>query len=465
MDYPLVTVYITNYNYEKYIEQSIASVRAQTLQDYELIIIDDGSTDGSREIIETYRGTPKTTIIYQQNKGLNITNNVAMRASTGKYIVRLDADDFLVPTALQEMTRVLEANDELGLVFPDYYYVDADGEITGEERRHNFEKEVSLFDQPAHGACTMIRLSFLKKIGGYNESFTCQDGYDLWLKFITHYSVSNINKPLFYYRRHGENLTTNEERILATRRAIKETFIDKRSGTNATLVIIPVRNTSINGESWPLFKVDGKTILARKVDMCLAANTAAMVAITSSSPEILVYAKQAFKGNPQVAVVERPARLAGMNQTLGKTIALTLDEVLKTGVKLEYVITASLEYPFVEHGILDDMVNTLLLFKVDSVLSVRPDNRMYYQHTGHTLKPILEQDQFTKMEREAIYKGAGGLVISSIESFKKYGKINGGKTSHVVVDEQTAFGVFSEFDFILFKKYIARETSSLLEDK
>src|SRR5690606_40322334 len=112
---PLVSVYITNYNYGKYIRQSIESLLNQSLQDFELFIIDDGSTDSSRKIIEEYAHHPQLSIIYQRNKGLNITNNIALRVSTGKYIMRLDADDFLEPDALEIMSSKLEANPELGL--------------------------------------------------------------------------------------------------------------------------------------------------------------------------------------------------------------------------------------------------------------------------------------------------------------------------------------------------------------
>jgi CMP-N-acetylneuraminic acid synthetase len=449
---PLVTIYITNYNYEKYIEQSIQSVFAQTLQDFELIIIDDGSTDNSRALIEQYRDKEGVTIIYQQNKGLNITNNVAMRVSRGKYIMRLDADDYLTETALEDMSRLLEENDALGLVFPDYYYVDAQGRKTGEERRHNFEKEVSLYDQPAHGACTMIRLSFLKKIGGYNESFTCQDGYDLWLKFITHYSVTNINKPLFYYRRHGENLTTNEERILETRRAIKETFIAKEQSRASALMVIPVRNTKIHGESWPLYQQGDTTVLAHKVEQCLQADTCAYTYIISEDSSILTYARQRFKDEARVKVLERPARFAGPNQTLGDTVNLAVEDAEREGMTPKFVLTAALEYPFLTSAILDDAVNTLLLFQSDAILSVRPDNKMYYRHTGHTLTPILDQEKFTRLEREAIYKAAGGIMLSTVSSFKEHKKINAGKISHVVVDETTAFGVHSPFDFGIYKR-------------
>ena len=159
---PLISVYITNYNYEKYLAQAIESVLNQTFKGFELFIIDDGSSDESKNIMESYRERDEITLIYQKNKGLNITNNVAMRLSSGKYLMRLDADDYLEPTALEVLSNTLEGDDELGLVFPNYYYVNKKGDRIGEEKRHNFDKDVSLYDQPAHGACTMIRLKFLK---------------------------------------------------------------------------------------------------------------------------------------------------------------------------------------------------------------------------------------------------------------------------------------------------------------
>jgi hypothetical protein len=366
-DSPLVSVYITNYNYERFIEKSIQSVFSQTLKDWELIIIDDGSTDNSKEIIERYRKEDQVTIIYQQNKGLNITNNVAMRVAKGKYIMRLDADDFLATDALEKMSYALEADDSLGLIFPDYYYVDAEGHITGEEKRHNFEKEVSLYDQPAHGACTMIRLTFLKKIGGYNESFTCQDGYDLWLKFITHYSVRNITEPLFYYRRHGSNLTTNEERILETRRAIKETFLNLESVEKSCLMVIPARNTKIKGQSIPLYKLGEETLLSSKVNAGLQARAIGKICVVSEDREVLSYARSRYKDESRVEIIQRPSQLAGPNQTLGATVKLALDYVQSLGDHFRYVMTAALDFPFVQAQIFDETVNTIELFKVDAI--------------------------------------------------------------------------------------------------
>lgn len=459
MDYQLlVTVYITNYNYAAYLKTAVESVLNQSLQDFELIIIDDGSTDHSKEIIETYRVNPKVSIIYQQNKGLNITNNVAMRAAKGKYIMRLDADDFLESTALEVISSALEADDTLGLVFPDYYYVDADGERTGVEKRHNFEKEVSLYDQPAHGACTMIRLDFLKKLGGYNESFTCQDGYELWIKFISHYKVGNINQPLFSYRRHGNNLTTNEKKILDTRKKIKALFVEENLKSPSTLGIIPIRNTKIGAMSLPLFEMNGKSLLIHKIEECLKSSKLNKLVISSADTEIIDHLESQGIKNERLSIMKRPINFAGLNQTLFDTFEQVINAEASIGNTYDAVMSLSIEYPFLTYDTIDEAVDTLTLFNSDAVMSVRPDNRMYYQHNGHSLTPILDQEKFTKLEREALYKGVGGIVLSKIDNFKHHKKLVGGSISHIVVDQKTAFGIFNAFDFEVFQ---ALHTSQL----
>ena len=92
---PLITIYITNHNYGKYLSKSINSVLKQTYSNYELIIIDDGSTDNSKNIIKKYQNLKNIKIIFQKNKGLLVSNNIALKLSNGDYITRLDADDWL----------------------------------------------------------------------------------------------------------------------------------------------------------------------------------------------------------------------------------------------------------------------------------------------------------------------------------------------------------------------------------
>ena len=229
---PSVTIYITNYNYGAYLEQAIQSVLNQTFTDYELIIIDDGSTDDSKDIIGQYQKYKNIFTIFQKNKGLNASNNIALNLSRGEYIIRLDADDYFVSQAIELMVSELNRNQDHVLVFPDYYHVDEKGNIIEEIKRHDFTNNVSLFDQPAHGACTMIRTEILKSIGGYDEEFNRQDGYDIWLKISRLYQVKNISLPLFYYRQHQKSITKNESQLFDTRTKVIEKNVKNRKLEN-----------------------------------------------------------------------------------------------------------------------------------------------------------------------------------------------------------------------------------------
>ena len=292
---PLVTVYVTNHNYGKYINKAIKSVLEQSLKNFELIIIDDGSKDNSKKIIDKYKNNKKITTIFQKNRGLIVSNNLALRLAKGKYILRLDADDWLDLHALEIMSSILEKNSKIGLVFPDYYIVNKNGEIIESVRRHNFKK-VKLLDQPAHGACTMVRKENLQDIGGYDEEFNCQDGYYLWLRFIKKYLIRNINLPLFYYRQHRDSLSRNTQKILDNRSIITKK-ISKMGETKKmrVLAILPIRGLKISPYSMVLRKIKKKPLVFYTIDNLLKCNQVKYIVITSPDIHILGILKKRYK--------------------------------------------------------------------------------------------------------------------------------------------------------------------------
>ncbi len=446
---PLISVYITNHNYGAYIEKAIKSVLDQTLEDFELIIIDDGSTDNSKEIIESYKHLEFVSIIYQQNKGLNVTNNIAIRASKGKYIIRLDADDYFDKNALLLLSNELEQNKNLGLVFPDYYLVDEHDQVIGLERRHEFEKNVVLYDQPAHGACTMIRKKFLVELGGYDESFTCQDGYDLWLKFVDQHDVKNINTPLFYYRQHGSNLTKNEKRILSTRQKIKKKFLEKQKKEDYdTLAIIPFRGAKTNSFQLAFEKVNGQNIVDLKVQEALKARHIIEVVVTTPDESVLTYVKDRYGDNTRVTIHNRQSDLARHNVRFDVTVEEIVNSVINHE-RFQAFMVLSPEFPFITVNEIEDAIHTLLIFDADSLISVRPETNMLFQHDGEGMKVILNQDKFTKLEREVLYRYTGGISLTTRDYFLNFKKLIGGKVGHIVLDQVSAHGIFSEFDLKL----------------
>ena len=112
---PKVSVIIPTYNYGKYIEKAIDSVLAQTYKDFEIIVVDDGSTDNTREIIET-RYKDKVRYFYQENKGAPVARNKGIKESMGEYLVFLDADDWLMPMALLSRLEYLKKHFDCGWI-------------------------------------------------------------------------------------------------------------------------------------------------------------------------------------------------------------------------------------------------------------------------------------------------------------------------------------------------------------
>ena len=451
-----VTVYITNYNYSKFIRRAITSVLDQTYQHFELFIIDDGSSDESHKIIEEYRTNPKVTILYQKNKGLNITNNIALKLSSGDYIVRLDADDFFREDALEIMVRYLDEDPELGLVFPDYFIIDVNDEVTSEFKRLDFNGDVTLLDLPAHGACTMIRTSYLREVGGYNESYRCQDGYELWVKFTTKFKVQNVSESLFYYRRHGYNLTNNELKILETRFNIKDDYVKgSKMILPKTLCVIPIRNKYFQNRNLAFHQIGDETILEHKINSVLKTKYVDTIAVISSNSEVESYIHEKY--GDQVNFIYRPEKLGSNNESIVNSLNYIFDSDNIKEQNFKAILILSIEFPLLKSETIDEAILTTKIFNADSCISVRSDDSIFYQHHGKGLVPILSRDKYTRLEREALYKSVGGLYYTYTKNFKKEQNLLNGQVSHVVVDKNGALEIQSELDLEIANFLIGKE--------
>ena len=456
---PLVTVYLVNHNYSRFIRKSIESVLAQTMKSFELLIIDDGSTDNSREIISKYEAYPNISVIFQRNKGLNVTNNIALRAARGKYIIRLDADDWLDENALHVMSSAMERDPEIGLLFPDYYMVSESGQVLEVVRRHDFS-EVTLHDQPAHGACTMARRALLQEIGGYDESFRCQDGYDIWLRFIAHAKIRNINLPLFYYRQHNSSLSKNEIKILDTRSKIIQKRIAEKSINHSALVVIPVRGRIVDPRSMALENLGDKALIDWTIDAALSAECVENILVTSPDPEVINHVNSRYRSD--VLVHLREKNLAQINSFLDDTIKQAAEFYVNQHEEPQAVVALYAESPFRYARHIDTALNVLSLYGVDSVIAVRPETDVFYQHDGHGLKP-LRSGHVLRLEAEEIFRAVGDMHVVSWSWLMAGGGIPGGSIGHVILEQSAALSVTNEWEWRL-AKVLADEISKDAEN-
>lgn len=440
---PLVTVYITNHNYSRYLKQAIESVLSQKFRSFELIIIDDGSTDNSRDVIEMYRGNPRVKIVYQQNKGLNISNNIAINLSRGRYIIRLDADDYLDENALLIMANKLEKDEDLTLVFPDYYVVDENGDVLSCQRRHNFQ-DLTVKDRPAHGACTMIRKDTLIEVDGYCEDFKCQDGYDIWVKLIDKFKVANVNLPLFYYRQHEKNLTRNQEEILTTRHEIIRRHTNNRQiNRKRHIGVIPIRGGE-KETTLALRRFIDTTLLDIVITGALQTENISRLILTTPDESIINYAKEVY--GDKITIDKRPQELSALNTKMEDTVNYLIGEYKGCFNAADTITIIGFEYPLRKHIFIDKAINTLYLFDVDSVLSVNQRNANFFRHGRLGLVPF-ETNRGLTLERNIIFEETGGIHTVNYESYLKRRSWRAGKIGHIIVDELSAFKLTDETDF------------------
>ncbi len=450
---PKVTVYIPAHNYGRFLDAAIQSVLKQTMDDWELIVIDDGSTDDTSEILAPYGTHPKIRILEQENKGLSFTNNVALRIARGEYLMRLDADDFLDENILLILSHVLDTKPCVGLVYPDYYHVDEDGEIVEIVRLQKVGEEVDLLDLPAHGACTMIRREVLLELDGYFEEFDRHDGYGIWLKFIERHHPYNVNLPLFYYRRHGESLSKSQRLILETRRKIKNRIVEEMNlpCKPKVLALVPVVVGAGFELGNPFTRLMGKPLLERTLEQIQEARSVDRIVVSSNDEDVLAYAKR-FEG---VEVILRPQALARRTARMADMPLHVLRTLGERGYVPDAVCVCCVNTPFRSGRHIDKAVDTMTIFNVDSVISITEDISFFYRHGKNGLTPVNGSLQrMLRLENKALFKENGAIYLSRVDTVQA-GKFLGERIGHITMLPEESVRISSAYEFWLAEKIVA----------
>ena len=219
---PLVTVVLPCYNAEKTLQETLISIQKQTLTDYELIAINDGSTDATLEILETWgKSEKRLRIIDQPHSGIVRTANVGIEETRSEYMARMDADDLAHPERLSQQVTFLDQNPKVGVVsslvdvFPKTkvrkgyrIYVDWLNSLV---LNTDIYREMFV-ESPVANPSVMIRKALLQKIGGYEDHGWPED-YDMWLRmYLAGVIFAKIPKVLLQWRDHPQRITRTDSR-------------------------------------------------------------------------------------------------------------------------------------------------------------------------------------------------------------------------------------------------------------
>jgi len=210
----LVTVLLPVYNGEQYLKLAIDSILNQTYKNIDLLLIDDGSTDGTIEIIKSYADPRIRLVRNEHNLGLTATFNKGIDLAIGKYVARMDADDIAINTRIEKQVNFLEGHKEVTMVDCVMEVIDKDGNSL---KKYNSdiisEKEIrrSLpYNNHLGHSSIMIRANIYKK---YKYRKTDAEDYDLWLRLANdNHVIHKIDEPLLKYRLHGNSYTDNKGR-------------------------------------------------------------------------------------------------------------------------------------------------------------------------------------------------------------------------------------------------------------
>ena len=206
---PVVSVLMPVFNGEKYLAEAIESILNQTFDDFEFLIINDGSTDGSAAILERYRQRDQRIRVYDQsNQGLVASLNCGLELAQGEYVARMDADDISLPERLAKQVGFMEAHPDAGVCGT---WVELIGERTGEVWRYSTDDATIrcrlLFESAlAHSTVIMRRELFVKTGLYYDSAYKHAEDYALWVKSAHCAKLANLPEMLLLYRLHPRQI-------------------------------------------------------------------------------------------------------------------------------------------------------------------------------------------------------------------------------------------------------------------
>ena len=224
MNPPPVTVLLPVFNGARFLAESLASVARQTFTDFELLVIDDGSTDDTPRVLAEFRDPRLRVLRNDRNLGLVASLNLGLASARGDWIARQDADDLSAPGRLAAQMAFARGNPAVPLVGSDAWLIDAAGRPKGRWRTGGHADLISwdlCFRTPfPHGSALLRRSVILNRLGGYRDQPACED-LDLWGRVAAEFPVVTLREPLIKYRLHDASVMAGADPSVRRRAAVR----------------------------------------------------------------------------------------------------------------------------------------------------------------------------------------------------------------------------------------------------
>lgn len=239
---PLVSIITPTYNRDDFISFAIDSVLKQTYSNFELIIVDDGSTDNTGVVVKKYLNDTRIKYIWQENRGQSVARNKGLDLSTGEYVCFLDSDNVYETTKLEIQVRILNMSPVVDIVYGSEELIDEDGKLIKKKNMRCYSGviyEKLLLDNFIGMNTTLVRRKCFVEMGGFDETIKVADDYDLWLRFsakyVFHYEPVNFAQ----YRIMKNQISSDKNRRFESNKKTIQNFMDN----NPLLLNVAKRRT------------------------------------------------------------------------------------------------------------------------------------------------------------------------------------------------------------------------------
>ncbi len=230
---PAVSIIVATYNYGRYLAGALDSALAQTFTDFEVVVVDDGSTDETAEVILPYLADARVRYYRTANRGQPAAKNFGIRSARGPLIAFLDADDLWLPAKLQRQMALLRSDPGLGVVYTRRLLIDPDGrQLDGPQPAlyRGLVLEAVFLRNIICFSSTLVRRAVFAEAGYFDEDLPLAIDYDLWLRVARAYRFDYVDEPLVKYRTGHANLSSRVEERLWVVHGIMRRFLDAQGG-------------------------------------------------------------------------------------------------------------------------------------------------------------------------------------------------------------------------------------------
>ena len=230
---PAVSVVTATHNYGRFLRGAVESVLAQTFGDFELIVIDDGSTDATPRIVRPYLNDSRVRYLRTAHRGQAAAKNAGVELASAPLIAFLDGDDIWLPTKLERQVALFQADPDLGVVYARRWLIDEQGRHLEYEQPSLYRGLVLEALFRTNFVCfssAVVRRSVLEESGAFDEGLALAIDYDLWLRVALRHRFDFVDEPLVEYRTGHASLSCRTEERLATVTRIMQRFLDDLGG-------------------------------------------------------------------------------------------------------------------------------------------------------------------------------------------------------------------------------------------